>query len=105
MQNEFISKYLIFNKTIFSYVIWTVSICIHFHEMTVIKLQLATELCTYSKHAYLELILYTTSNIETIFSKLRAEGANGRQMIPFRFYNFRIIGSYVMLQKFISHSS
>jgi len=73
--------------------------------MTVIKLQLATELCTYSKHAYLELILYTTSDTETIFSKLWAEYANGRQMNPFRFYNFRIIGSSVMLQNFIPHGS
>ena len=30
----------------------------HFHEMIIIKLQLATVLFTYSKHAYFELILY-----------------------------------------------
>ena len=71
MQNEFISTYLVFNKTIFfSYLISTVSACTHFHEMTVIKLHLATVLFKNSKHTYLELILYTTSNIETIFSKL-----------------------------------
>jgi len=95
---------LIFNKTIFfSYVVSTVSAWIHFHELTVIKLHLATVLFTYSKHIYLELILYTTSNIVIIFSKPWTE--YGRQMNPFRFYNLRINGSPLMLQKFIPHSS